>query len=87
MGVIGHCRIVGFEYDMIKINLVAQTTEFCMAVSDILSIIILHFHSLCTEMFISSYAHSSRAIRVGFIGHCRIVVFEYDMIFVTPTGT
>jgi hypothetical protein len=62
MRFIGHCRIVGFEYDMININLVAQTTEFCMAVSDILSIIIVLLFSLCMEMFISSYACGSRAV-------------------------
>jgi len=62
MGFVGHHRIVSFEYDMININLVAQRTEFCMAVSDILSIIIALFLLLCTEMFISSFAHSSRAI-------------------------
>jgi hypothetical protein len=43
-------------------HLVAQTTEFCMAVSDILSIIIVLLFSLCTEMFISSRACSIRAI-------------------------
>jgi hypothetical protein len=26
MGFIGHCRIVGFEYDIISINLVAHPT-------------------------------------------------------------
>jgi hypothetical protein len=47
MGFIGHCRIVGFECNMINIKLVAQRTEFYMVVSDILSIIIALFHSLC----------------------------------------
>jgi hypothetical protein len=42
--------------------LVAHQTEFCMSVSDILSIIIVLFLSLCTEMFISSYAHGTRAV-------------------------
>jgi len=43
-------------------HLVAQPTEFCIVVSDILSIIIVLFLSLGTEMFISSYAHGTRAI-------------------------
>jgi hypothetical protein len=43
-------------------HLVAQLTEFCMALSDILNIIIARFLSFCTEMFIRSGAHSSRAI-------------------------
>jgi Na+-driven multidrug efflux pump len=56
-----HCRIVGFEYDTKKINLVAQTTEFYMALSDILSVIIVLLIFLFTEMFISSYTHRIRA--------------------------
>ena len=51
--------ILGRKYPW---HLVAQLTEFCMSVSDILSIIIALFLSLCTEMFIISCAHSSRAI-------------------------
>jgi len=43
-------------------HLVAQLTEFCVAVSDILSVIIAPFLSLCNEKFISSYAHNIRAI-------------------------
>jgi hypothetical protein len=70
MGFIGHCRIEGFEYDAMNINLVAQTTDFFMAVYDILNLIIALFIFVCTDEFCLAVYDILSIIILLFISFC-----------------